>query len=179
MVNMYWTTSMRKKIKMGLDNIPMTYPCVKENTAIMVDEKIDCKATQEAGQCPYKREKESDPLTMNIPPVYGIFGTDCWYRGKYGNILLEDMMEKSQNFAKEIGGDFYGDSDDGISEDACSHMSAVMINYAEAWSKVVHDKVSNGEIMEERKEEVIKDWIYAAWWLKFVSNYGDGSAIWY
>jgi hypothetical protein len=26
---------------------------------------------------------------------------------------------------------------------------------------------------------LVKDWIYAAWWLKFIGNYGEGSGIWY
>jgi hypothetical protein len=163
---------------MGLDNMPMTYPC--ENIAIRNSEgQIDCDETQKAGRCAYLNEYANDPIVNKTVAVRGMFGTDCWYRGKYGNILLEDMMEKSQDFAKEIKWDFYGDEEDGISEDACLHMSKVMFNYAEAWSKVVHDKIKNGEVIEERKEELIKDWIYAAWWLKFAGIYGYGSAIWY
>jgi len=161
---------------MGLDNMPMVYPCVKENTAIMKDGRIDCEETIKADQCPYKREKESDPLTKDMRSVYGMFGTDCWYRGKYGNNLLAKMKRHNNDFPYDEDG-FYGDGEDGISEDECSDMSDVMINFTESWVHYVNTNIDY-ETEEERKT-LIDDWIYAAWWLKFVGNYGEGSGVWY
>jgi hypothetical protein len=167
---------------MGLDNMPMVYPCVKEKTAIMDDGRIDCEATQKANQCPYKREKESDPLTKDMRSIYGMFGTDCWYRGKYGNNLLSKMRNHNPEFPYDEDG-FYGDIDyneekqGGISEDECQTMSEVMINFTESWIHYVDTKGTT-ETGEER-ENLINDWLYAAWWLKFVGNYGEGSGVWY
>lgn len=161
---------------MGLDNMPNVYPCVKENSAIMKDGRIDCEATIYANQCPYRREKENDPLTKDMRSVYGMFGTDCWYRGKYGNYLLKTMQNFNPLFPYDEDG-FYGDTEDGISEDECLTMSDVMLNFTESWVHYVDTK-AEFENKEERKI-LIDDWIYAAWWLKFVSNYGEGSGVWY
>lgn len=161
---------------MGLDNMPMAYPCVKENTAIMKDDRIDCEATIKANQCPYRREKESDPLTIDMRSVYGMFGTECWYRGKYGNNLLSQMKNHNPEFPYDEDG-FYGNTEEGISEDECLEMSETMFNFAESWIHYVDTK-NTTQTREERKD-LINDWIYAAWWLKFVGNYGEGSGVWY
>ena len=167
---------------MGLDNMPMVYPCVKEKTAIMNDGRIDCEATQKANQCPYQRELLSDPMLENAIPVYGMFGTDCWYRGKYGNFLLEQMNNFNNEFPYDIDG-FYGDIGEGedgqggISEDECLTMSEEMVKFSESWVHYVNTK-SSAQSEEERKN-LINDWLYASWWLKFVGNYGEGSGVWY
>ena len=163
---------------MGLDNMPKTYPC--ESLAVKDEHgSIDCKATQEAHNCPYMNEYENDPITENLSPVYGMFGVPCWYRGKYGNQMLEDMKRYNSNFDNDMPSDFYGNSDEGIDADLCSEMADVMFQYMEAWSHAVHQMVKNREITEQGKDSYIRDWLYAAWWLKFVAKFGDGSAIWY
>jgi hypothetical protein len=108
-----------------------------------------------------------------------MFGTDCWYRGKYGNYMLADLKKYNSDFDNDMPSDFYGNSDDGIDSDTCLEMSDVMFQYAESWSHTVNKMVKNGELPEQNKESYIRDWIYAAWWLKFVGKNGDGSAIWY
>lgn len=163
---------------MGLDNIPKTYPC--ESIAVRnSDNQIDCKATQECGNCPYMNEYLSDPLLKDTSPVYGFLGTDCWYRGKYGNSMLDDLKRYNQDFAYEMTSDFYGNSDEGIDEDTCLEMSEIMFKYMEAWSYTVNKMVKNGELPEQNRDGYIRDWIYAAWWLKFVGNTSEGSAVWY
>ena len=166
---------------MGLDNIPMTYPCKKENTAILNEEgQIDCKQTIEAHQCPYQREKENDPIIKDISPTYGMFGTDCWYRGKYGNYLLSEMKIHNDEFPYDENG-FYGDINEsgqgGISEDECLKMSESMVEFTESWVHYV--RTASDRKNAEDQKTLINDWIYAAWWLKFVGNYADGSEIWY
>ena len=165
---------------MGLDNIPKTYPCVLEKTAIYNDSKqIDCKATQGAGKCPYKREFESDPLVKDTTPVYGMFGTDCWYRGKYGNHLLSILDVAANEYMESgYGIDFYGngfgDGEEGINVDDCLKMHRFFIDHVEEFTYQATQQYGKDEV-----EPLVKDWIYAAWWLKFIGNYGEGSGIWY
>ena len=86
---------------MGLDNIPKTYPC--ESIAVRnIDNQIDCKATQECGNCPYMNEYQSEPMLKDTSPVYGMLGTDCWYRGKYGNYMLADLKKYNSDFDSEF-----------------------------------------------------------------------------
>lgn len=170
---------------MGLDNIPGQYPCKKNNTAVMdEDNRIDCQATINAGMCPYHTIKKNDPLVKDIGGVLGIFGADCWYRGKYGNYLLAELARWNEKFDEEMeDGTFYGDiqeDDDtqgGISEDECIRMSEIMSKYSESWSDYVNN--SGKYVTAEEKKNAINDWIYAAWWLKFVGENADGSAVWY
>ena len=163
---------------MGLDNIPKVYPC--ESIAVRnSDNQIDCKATQECGNCPYMNEYQSDPLLKDTSPVYGMLGTDCWYRGKYGNYMLDDLKRYNDDFDYDMPSDFYGNTDEGIDADTCLEMSEVMFRYTEAWSNAVHKMVKNGTLPEQNRDSYIRDWIYAAWWLKFVGNTSDGSAVWY
>ena len=162
---------------MGLDNIPQTYPCKRENTAILNElGQIDCKQTMAAHQCPYQREKENNPITKDINGIYGMLGTDCWYRGKYGNRLLSQMQSYNNEFPYDEDG-FYGNGEDGISADECLTMSETMVEFTESWVHYVKT-ASKAENAEEQKN-LINDWIYAAWWLKFVGEYADGSEIWY
>lgn len=161
--------------------MPKTYPCKKENTAILNKEgQIDCIKTQEAHQCPYQREKENDPMMKDISSVVGMFGTDCWYRGKYGNYLLSEMSNHNNEFPYDENG-FYGDINDneegGISINGCLTMSISMLQFTESWVHYV--KTASTAENKEDQESLINDWIYAAWWLKFVGNYADGSEIWY
>jgi hypothetical protein len=90
--------------------------------------------------------------------------------------MLAKMQEHNNAFPYGEDG-FYGDTEEGISEDQCLTMSETMVNFAEAWIHCVDTKLEF-EDREERKT-LIDDWIYAAWWLKFVGNYGEGSGVWY
>lgn len=166
-------------INMGLDNIPRVYPCEKENTAITDDDgRIDCKKTIEANKCPYKREVESSVLLKQsgAKPTYGMFGVPCWYRGKYGNMLLALLERGNLDAYEETEYSFYGDGGDneGLSIQYCKDMSQFMKNHTEQFAKQAQ-KNSPGE----EAEDLIKDWVYASWWLDFVAEYADGSAIWY
>lgn len=171
---------------MGLDNIPNDYPCKLKNTAVLDEEnRIDCIATQNTGGCPWKNEKESNPIIAKANGVYGMLGTDCWYRGKYGNFLIEKMKQYSGDFDNEMDWDFYGDLDEtedsqgGISVDACEHMSMTMFDYSEKWIQVVDDLITKNEIDASERESHIYDWVYAAWWLNFVAKNANGSSVWY
>lgn len=136
---------------MGLDNYPQTFPCKDRGTALLNDEGgIDCKLTQEAGGCPW--------LNANPPKggrVIGIFGTDCWYRGKWGNMRLEE--------AGITAYDFYGDDDNYKSATECLELADVI---AEALPRVTD-------------EEARTDLAYAEWYLRWAAEETDGLNCWY
>lgn len=166
---------------MGLDNIPREYPCVLKGTVIKNDiDQIDCEQTQKSGGCPYKNERESDPMLKDTIPVYGMFGTDCWYRGKYGNYLLGEMYSFNEEFPYDSS-TFYGDMDgeeEGISPNHCLAVSETMKDYIEEWVRYVQTQ-SDVKDDPENQQRLINDWIYASWWLKFVGENANGSAVWY
>ena len=162
---------------MGLDNIPKKYPCVdvavKDN-----DGRIDCIETQACGKCTWKNEYESNPMVKDSVPTVGIMGTDCWYRGKYGNGLLS-MLDGVDNMWHEssLGISFYGkgfaNGDEGISPDECFHMANIMKDNTEKFA------FNAKQLHPDDYEEYIKDWMYATWWLDFVGEFCEGSAVWY
>lgn len=161
---------------MGLDNIPRTYPCKTKSTAVMVARinretgeqlidddgepmtSIDCQATQACGGCPWKNAYEASNLEGG--QATGLFGTDCWYRGKYGNYLLEELGYQMDD---EIS--FYGDDEEGCYKTPRScHELADIIDEA---------------LAEQFVPEIAADARYAAWWLRWVADEADGSVCWY
>ena len=170
---------------MGLDNIPHEYPCKRNNTAVMVTvpmyvddpdsgpllddngrpvERIDCKATQEAGGCQWKNA-EDRPENGG---VIGIFGTDCWYRGKWGNHLLEKYGE----YDEIEGYSFYGSDADGAYKSAaeCLRLSSYIESLIEE---------TQWDMDNEEEDQDCAGLEYAAWWLRWVATEADGSDCWY
>jgi hypothetical protein len=160
---------------MGLDNIPHEYPCVNKKTAVMVTGQIDCKATQEAGGCPWQNA-EDRPQNGHVT---GIFGTDCWYRGKYGNHLLEDVL----GFYDETDGlSFYGSNADGTHKSAseCKTLAEVIESGMKevTWDDNPEDKdyLEYGHVVNTKYKD---DCEYAAWWLRWVAAEANGTDCWY
>ena len=78
---------------MGLDNIPGIYACELTNTDVRdKDGLIDCKSTMECGGCTFKNELDKSEFILG-DSTYGIFATPCWYRGKYGNYMIDRVIE--------------------------------------------------------------------------------------
>lgn len=154
---------------MGLDNFPKNYPCKAQGTAVMETasalphtERINCNATQEAGGCPW--------LNANPPGegrVYGILGTDCWYRGQYGNAILHDAG---------MGGgvDFYGDSDDSTekSPESCIELADAIAQF------ITHTFLPDVALTEETAS-LKADLEYAEWYLRWAAEQADGLVCWY
>lgn len=156
---------------MGLDNIPRNYAC--ENVAVRDEEgRIDCQKTQECGKCPWKNEFESNPYLKDAGPTYGMFGTDCWYRGKYGEYLV-DMLKESVDHQFSFYGEGSEDGDEGLSPEYCFKMAEFMKKYAEEFAYIVGKKFPDESI------RYINDYMYATWWLEFVGKNCEGSAVWY
>jgi len=168
---------------MGLDNIPHKYPCVKAGTVIYTEDgKIDCDTTIAKNNCPWHIEFNLDPIVSKSKPSYGMLGTGCWYRGKYGNALLR-LLEHGDfdGYYDDTKYSFYGegfeDGQEGMSAEYCSEMSKWMKDNAEKFAEQAYAYASKEE--DCNPQELIADWIYAAWWLNFVSKNADGSSIWY
>lgn len=167
---------------MGLDNIPAVYPCKKQGTAVTNPEgTILCDETIKQGGCPYTDEFNKDPMLKNAVPVYGMFGTNCWYRGKYGNWLLDQMANYNKEFPFD-GNALYGENineeQEGLSSEGCFHLYDAMAKYTEDW---IHYVKTESEVAgnQEDEERLINDWIYASWWLKFVAENAEGFIAWY
>lgn len=174
---------------MGLDNIPHNYPCKKNGTAVLVPVRnknneiltdingeewlqIDCEQTQESGGCPY--------VNANPPSgaVSGLFGTSCWYRGKYGNYLIDMLGIYDEN----DGLSFYGSDENGEykSSEECLELADVIekeiaeIVWSENPSEV--DYLEQGHSLDIRLKQ---DCEYAVWWLRWVAEEADGTYCWY
>tara|TARA_Y100001951_G_C11248017_1_gene244611 strand:+ start:303 stop:776 length:474 start_codon:yes stop_codon:yes gene_type:complete len=157
---------------MGLDNIPYEYPCIVDGLQDP-DGEIDCHKNIELSKCPWDKAMRDKGT-----PVYGMFGTPCWYRGKVGNAMLHELME--HGYDPPIGNDgeplnFYGDWTDGDEEkvrpEACIELSEWMADHAEIYAKICNKEFST-------LKEIMESYRYAINWLKFVSEY-NGSRVWY
>jgi hypothetical protein len=150
----------------GLDNIPKEYPCRSKGTAVLVeDDRIDCKATQAAGGCPW----------LNAGPpeegrVLGMFGTDCWYRGKYGNYLLAEVTDADPMGDEES---FYGDNEDGTekSPGSCERLAEIIAKAIKTYEPA--------DLAEADKRETYEGLKYAEWYLRWVAAECGGLVCWY
>jgi hypothetical protein len=166
---------------MGLDNIPNKYPCKTQGTAIITPRlnkegnpileddgtpmtAIDCQATQANGGCPYKNDYEKSGLTGGS--VLGMFGTDCWYRGKYGNYLVEELGI----YDETEGLSFYGALGDN------SHKSPHECNIlADAMEKGLETYDGEGEEADDVRQSIA----YAIWYLRWAAVTTEGLDCWY
>ncbi len=169
---------------MGLDNIPHEYPCITAKTAVMTHvpredgstvERIDCDATVAAGGCPY--------MNANPPKegrVMGMLGTHCWYRGKYGNFLVNALnspvgcdIDAVTSYVWDTNGDdsFYGTNEEGTYRppDACRELADQM----EAALDERGGQLVFGD--DDRTGDVE----YALWYLRWVAEHCDGMVAWY
>lgn len=165
---------------MGLDNIPHRYACERLGTAVKVDilnkdgvailddatglpeKRIDCAETQAQNKCPYKISL--DKTGLGEGSVSGIFGTDCWYRGKYGNYLIEALGLPDFEYS------FYGDNEDGTHKSSSSCLS-LADSMEERMAEMGTVAISGDAVDTEVK--------YAIWWLRWVANECSGSDAWY
>ena len=167
---------------MGLDNIPSKYPCEEKGIASLTDDgRIDCDLTKANGNCPWKNEYEKAPMLKEANPTYGMLGTSCWYRGKYGNWLL-GLLEGNPDSYADTKYSFYGegiDKDDqdseGMSVDYCLDMHEYMKENTEEFAYKAREYVIKEDGGDEK--ELINDWLYATWWTKFAAEYCEGSSI--
>lgn len=166
---------------MGLDNIPHQYPCKAQGIATLTDDGIiDCDKTQDNGNCPWKNEYEKAVLLKEARPTYGMLGTGCWYRGKYGNFLLRLLDGDPDSYANTTYS-FYGEGIDenteGMSIDYCLDMAKYMEDHTEEFAHKAREyamKEDGGD-----GKDLINDWLYATWWVKFAAEHCEGSSVWY
>ena len=160
---------------MGLDNIPKEYPCARVGIAIMTpadddgNQQIDCNATREAGQCPHAIHFKDQ-----LGGALGIFGTPCWYRGKYGNVLLGIVTTPDD----QPPATFYGDSDE-LNAEGCRKLSGWMRDRAEKFMFQVESENHNMVKGGASTEDLFNDYKYAADWLAWAADNCDGTVAWW
>jgi|TARA_B110001454_G_scaffold213789_1_gene232545 hypothetical protein len=176
---------------MGLDNMPHDYPCKTQGTALMeritlhdgsTDERIDCNSTIEAGGCPY---------TNANPPggqVVGMMGTHCWYRGKYGNFLINALNSDSTNihdidsYITDGDSTFYGTDPDGTYRpaqeclDLAHEMETSLLKRGGKLSFINATDYKNGEPTEDDLTDEVE---FAIWYLRWVAKECNGMDAWY
>lgn len=164
---------------MGLDNFPKNVPCKTQGTAVLVTKRdaegkayvqedgtevqvISCEQTQACGGCPYKNDYEKSGLVGGA--VYGMFGADCWYRGKYGNYLLEAVGADTDTHS------FYGDQEDATvkSVESCLELADFLDDILAEEGRII----INGD-------DLTQDIKYAEWYLRWASEKCDGLGAWY
>ena len=171
---------------MGLDNIPYEYPCIAEGLQ-SESEQIDCTSNIDNNKCPWHRE-----MSNAGHAIYGMLGTPCWFRGKAGNYMLNELAAHGYQTPKDDWGEnltFYGDwnpnyveeSDDSteemLSPEGCLRLAEWMSEHAEAYASITEiDAVDEEEGVGIK--EIMEQYRYAINWLKFVAPYG-GSKVWY
>jgi len=168
---------------MGLDNIPYEYPCIAEGLQSK-DEELDCASNIDNNKCPWHREMVNAGMAM-----YGMLGTPCWFRGKAGNYMLNELAAHGYMTPKDDWGEnlsFYGDSYSGtdteeemLSPEGCLRLRLAewMSRHAEAYSSITEiDAVDEKDDIDVKA--VMEQYRYAINWLKFVAPYG-GSKVWY
>ncbi|TDB76794.1 hypothetical protein E1264_38055 [Actinomadura sp. KC216] len=150
---------------MGLDNYPRRYPCKAKGTAVLDGEgRIDCDATQGAGGCPWQRANLGDGA------VYGLFGVPCWYRGKVGTWMINAVIEAGGSLPEEVSGGFYGDGEDELSPDYCNTLAGWLEDHGELFLSTLPESERAGAAIEYR---------YAARWLRWTAEHGDGAHAWW
>ncbi|HEY6415275.1 MAG TPA: hypothetical protein VIX41_03525 [Acidimicrobiales bacterium] len=158
---------------MGLDNIPHRYPCAVVGTAIRTldddgGQRIDCNATMAADCCPWQTASRDAGS-----PTYGMLGVPCWFRGKSGNWMLEELTA----IGHTPPGDFYGTKDQEepgphLDPEFCTTLSKWMADHAEVYASLHRGDDDGGK-------DAVDGYRYAAWWLGFVARSAEGSDTWY
>lgn len=160
---------------MGLDNIPNNYACVSEKTAVYVNENlIDCKATQSANGCPWKRESAKRGVEPLV--TLGMLGTECWYRGKYANALIEDLSSVIGELPPHsLYGREFDDKTEGLDSDECEDLSEWMEEFSDEFKHASYGFFKN----EDERIHAVNSWDYIAWWLRYSARFSDGIKSWY
>ncbi|CAB4155666.1 hypothetical protein UFOVP665_19 [uncultured Caudovirales phage] len=131
-----------------------------ENTVGVFDKQIDCKATQAAGGCPLF----NDDTRPETGAVYGMFSTDCWYRGKYGNHLIENLGLDTNVL--------YGNDECHLDEQSCAE-------FADEIQVELDARIAEEGFVMINDEDHTDEVRYLVWWLNWCAKYGDGIGAWY
>lgn len=159
---------------MGLDNLPLKYPCVSRGTAVRDSDRIDCSSTMAVGGCPWQEASDRPERGQ----VLGMLGTSCWYRGKYGEYILNVLRLDDEETT------FFGDNQDGTTKSALSCQDDSRKIYEALGSTsdetIAHRLKADGEdASPEAVSRFRDDATYAAWWLNWVAREGGGSTCWF
>ena len=160
---------------MGLDNIPDPYPCAgKKITLRTKDDKLDCNAMIEKKVCFFYDSKHA----------VGIFGTNCWYRGKviarelealgYENLADEFYQDKKNNELPEIKSELESilNSLDSLPEEEKKNLKGAGYNGHFKNGNFIWETYSNYDDITNELKDVIK-------WLEILIKNECGFRAWY
>ena len=160
---------------MGLDNIPEPYPCAgKETTIRTKDDKIDCTKMIEKKVCPFYDSQHA----------VGMFGTNCWYRGKaiarelealgYEDLSNEFYQEKDSDELPELKKNLENllNEFDLMSEDEKKNLKGAGWNGRYENDKFIWETYSNHEDVTREIKDVIN-------WLDVLIKNECGFRAWY
>ena len=159
---------------MGLDNMPHKYPCEIQGTAIMetitlrdgsTNERIGCVETVAVDGCPFTNAKP--------PPgqVVGMLGTYCWYRGKYGNWLINALKGHEGDDYYLDDDNFYGTDEEGLHRPPkeCKELADQMES----------DLAERGGTLEFEGEDATDEVKFAIWYLRWTAAECEGMDAWF
>lgn len=160
---------------MGLDNIPNPYPCVGKDTTIRTkDDKLNYNAMIENKVCPF----------YNSNHAIGIFGTNCWYRGKaiarelealgYDNLSNEFYQDKESDELPELKSELESilNNLDSLPEEEKKNLKGAGCNGHYENNKLVWETYSNCEDIKKEFKDVIN-------WLDILIENECGFNAWY
>jgi hypothetical protein len=156
---------------MGLDNMPHEYPCVLQDTVIRgTDKKIDCDATIAAGSCPWKLAGPPDGV------IYGMFGTYCWYRGKVGEWMIEEVEGATGEPSPHslFGCDREDDEQPALYPAECEELATWLADRGESYLEH-RRQMDDPEQLHAHGQE----YGYLVWWLKWVARTSGGIDAWW
>ncbi|MGA0848620.1 MAG: hypothetical protein ACO3RX_01595 [Chthoniobacterales bacterium] len=127
-------------------------------------DQVDCDRTMRCGGCPWKND-----LGQSAGAVYGMMGTSCWYRGKYGAYLLDAAGIEAERL--------WGDDQQMVRPDVCREIAYEMTAYGAINSA---DPVEDGPfVLMVDGEDVAEQFWYLRDWLLWVADKCEGAVAWY
>ena len=159
---------------MGLDNLPITAACVAEHGELFAGQ-AGCAEAADAGLCPWKLE-----FGDREGAVLGIFGSPCWYRGRFGNWALEAVTaETGEKPPVTWYGTGKNPDDPGeltLDPDECTTLAAWMEARVEPYVKA---RLDDAQRNDYDGNGAFDEWKYAADWLRWTAANCGGSSAWY
>jgi hypothetical protein len=106
-----------------------------------------------------------------------MLGTDCWYRGKYANALIEDFASVTgENPIHSLYGYEQDDGSEGLSAGNCEELSWWMNEMSDEFKRVSYGLFKDDD---DSRIYAIQSWDYIAWWLQYSADFSDGIDAWY
>jgi hypothetical protein len=173
--------------------MPHVYPCKNQGTAV-VEERVveyegengemltdtsypvDCEKTIEVNGCPFMN---ADPPKEGA--VLGMFGTHCWYRGKYGNWVIGALKSETNDINETP--DYYDGENSfyGTNAESTHRPANECVELADEMQSDLDER--GGTLVffnsENEADDRTADAKYAIWYLRWSAEYCDGMDAWF